>query len=275
MSIRRAEDKHGLLSHEHGKGVVVLPVPNDAITKQYTKTEAASILSVSTPGSPTRTNVMCSMINNGLAPTTLHNLKLLVTRYENGEAFADESWDTPEEDHCNNDDLLSQLYCQPVMPDCEGIRSDNLNKLGIHNMKYCYDKNWILDADDKWRSKFCEKEAMDNGRCIKCSSQYNNINRTRHPALFKPPSASSSVKDLSERVSNRIDAIEVSAIPTDKELQTISGLLRLEQHYIIDVGKSKVFISCHAEGCKNHRVCRKRSDKEEARTELRSEDKSR
>ena len=114
----------------------------------------------------------------------------------------------------------------------------------------------------QWHSKGCKKSCVDrNSRCTKCRSACHNMNSDRHPDLFKPAAKQSLLPDkfkIAKMVSETLASIPESAISQDRTLAEMSGIMRLQNLSIINIGKSKVFVTC--ENCPGHIVCRKQSN---------------
>ena len=139
---------------------IELPIPADTTTLQYTKLEAALILSGTKKGSNTRGNMMTKMICLGYVPTTKRSLQRLLQRMAKGEVIGDdESWggdagNTPQRQ-------------------CLGIKSSTFDKFAMDNIMYCFDAGWFIDPTQQWCSMGCSNENVD--KCGRCKSATVNI----------------------------------------------------------------------------------------------------
>ena len=113
--------------------------------------------------------------------------------------------------------------------------------------EYFHGLGWFMDLNGNWYARDCSDEYVDNNaRCVKCSSAFNNINKTYYPKLFEPspiPTLLPNVTAIDKIVFQRLGCINDS-FEEDATLTKAAGLLRLNGCDRIDVGNSKVFVVC-------------------------------
>ena len=216
-------------------GPIELPLPADKIGLKYSKKETINLLLQTKKNSNARKIMLRNMLKPGYAPKAERTIR---------------RWLKDDEDSNPN---------VPVTPTrCRGIRSHTLDKYGKHHAEYCNKVGWTRDINNVWYSKACQPENADeNLRCVKCRSAYNNMNKRRHPKLFKMPDLLPTADTISSQVCSRLQDLHAYDIAKDEKLADIARIMRHNGHSILDLGDSNVFIACS--GCDSHRVCQKRS----------------
>ncbi|KAL7547467.1 hypothetical protein ACHAWF_010769 [Thalassiosira exigua] len=226
-----------------------LPSPASKHKMEYTKLEAARLLSRTKKSTFDRSSMMESMIRQGYTPTTKRNLQALMKDHAAGNTITDDFW--------------------PSKPTkCTSICSPALDRVGLENFQYCDKAGWFRDAQGDWRSKECNSKDISRpgSRCTKCFSACKSIVRSRHPVLFgstnKEPNNETSIlptdSAIALTITSRIKCITENEIEKDRTLKEAAGLMTMKDCFQLNLGTSKVFMVCKE--CHAHRICRKRSD---------------
>lgn len=220
---------------------ILLPVPANIKSMEYTKPEAALILSqCSKKRSHKRAKMMQKMIRLRYTPTTIRSLQRLLQIHEEGNIIPDDEWEG------NSTEFLKAP--RPLLTTCNGIQSQTLDKHAPFHLEYCHGLGWFMDSNGNWHTKDCRIENVDaHARCTKCRNAYKHMTHKRHPKLFEAapmPSLLPNVPDIVSLISKRLECIGESEYAIDPALAQAAGLLRLNNRDYVDVGNSKMFVAC-------------------------------
>ena len=99
---------------------ILLPVPVNSNSMEYTKPEAVFILLRTRKGSPIKGKMIRKMIWMGYTPTIIRTIQLLLQLYDDGKIILDDPWDEKPIEELGSS--------QPLPNTCKSIQSRSVDK---------------------------------------------------------------------------------------------------------------------------------------------------